>query len=138
MLMREWAFPIFAAVLCWGIWAFLPKLSGQLIDSKSALVYQGLGILFIVLVVFLRLGDQIETHPKSVILDIAAGILNGLGILFYIKAASKGSISVVSTLSALYPLVTITLAVVFLQEELTFKQIVGIGFALFSIILVTI
>ena len=136
--MREWAFPIFVAVLCWGGWAFLPKLSGQLVDSKSALVYQGLGILTIVLLTSLQLGDRIEIYPKLVILEVTAGILNGLGILFYIKAASKGPIAVVSTLSALYPLVTIALAIVLLQEELTLKQMAGISFALLSVILVTI
>ncbi|NEP52146.1 MAG: EamA family transporter [Moorea sp. SIO3C2] len=54
-------------------------------------------------------------------------------MLFYIKAISKGSIAIVSTLSALYPLVVILLGLVVLHETLTLKQTIGIGFALVAI-----
>lgn len=57
-------------------------------------------------------------------------------MLFYIKAVSKGSVAIVSTLSALYPLVVIALASVLLQETLTLKQAIGIGFALVAIALI--
>ena len=42
----------------------------------------------------------------------------------------------VSTLSALYPLVVIALALFVLQETLTLKQTIGIGLALVSITLI--
>jgi len=45
-------------------------------------------------------------------------------------------VAIVSTLSALYPLVVIALASVLLQETLTLKQAIGIGFALVAIALI--
>ncbi|NEQ85734.1 MAG: DMT family transporter [Moorea sp. SIO2I5] len=130
--MKPWFIPTLGAILCWGAWAFLPKLSAQYISDGSAIVYQGLGGAIVASLIFLHLRDGLETHPGGII-AVIAGMLNFLGVLFYIKAVSKGSVAIVSTLSALYPLVVIVLGLVVLQETLTLKQMIGIGFALVAI-----
>lgn len=43
--------------------------------------------------------------------------------------------AVVSTISALYPLLVIILAIFFLQDSLNLKQFLGLSFGLLSIIL---
>ncbi|NEP82591.1 MAG: DMT family transporter [Okeania sp. SIO3B3] len=134
--MKEWLLPTLAAIFCWGGWAFLPKLSAQYINTKSAIVYQGLGGALVAFLVFINLGGRLEIHAKGSIIAVLAGILNCLGVLFYIKAVSKGSVGIVSTLSALYPLVVIALGLLILHEKLTLKQIIGIGFALVAIALI--
>lgn len=134
--MKPWFIPTLGVILCWGAWAFLPKFSAQWINTKSAIVYQGLGGTILALLILINLGNSLETHPKGAILAIVAGMLNFLGVLFYIKAISKGSIAIVSTLSALYPLVVIFLGLVILHETLTLKQMIGIGFALVAIALI--
>jgi len=134
--MKEWFLPALGAILCWGGWAFLPKLSALYISDRSAIVYQGLGGAIVASLIFLNLSDRLETHPQGAIIAVVAGMLNFLGVLFYIKAVSKGSVAIVSTLSALYPLVVIALALVVLQETLTLKQAIGIGFALVAIALI--
>ncbi|NEP53390.1 MAG: EamA family transporter, partial [Moorea sp. SIO3C2] len=101
--------------MSWGFWAFLPKFYDHYINAKSAIIYQGLGGTILALVILINLGNSLETHPKGAILAIVAGMLNFLGVLFYIKAISKGSIAIVSTLSALYPLVVILLGLVVLH-----------------------
>ena len=131
--MKDWLMPTLGAILCWGGWAFLPKLSAQYISARSAIVYQGLGGAIVAFVIFLSLSDAIETQPQGASIAIIAGMLNFLGVLFYIKAVSKGSVAIVSTLSALYPLVVIVLGLIVLHETLTLKQAIGIGFALVAI-----
>ncbi|MBP0015460.1 MAG: DMT family transporter [Roseofilum sp. SBFL] len=133
--MKGWLWPTLGAILCWGGWAFLPKLSNQYIGAKSAIAYQGLGGAILATLIFANLGDRLETHPQGAILAIIAGMLNFLGVLFYIQAVSKGSVSVVAPLSALYPLVVIILAVAILQETMTLKQAIAMGFALIAIAL---
>jgi len=44
---------------------------------------------------------------------------------------------VVATLTALYPAITILLAVIFLKESVTLTQIAGIGLAIVSVILLS-
>ena len=134
--MKEWFLPTLAAIFCWGGWAFLPKFSAQYISTKSAIIYQGLGGAIVALVIFHNLSDNLEIHPKGSLLAIFAGMLNFLGVLFYIKAVSKGSVGIVSTLSALYPLVVIALGLIVFGETLSLKQLIGIGFAVTAISLI--
>ena len=55
---------------------------------------------------------------------------------FDITAVSKGPVTLVATVSALYPVVSIALANFFLHETVTLRQGVGIALALLSMILV--
>lgn len=136
--MKEWFLPTLGAILCWGAWAFLPKFYAQYISATSAIIYQVLGGAILSLFIFVNFGVQLETNLKGVVLGIIAGIFNFLGVLFYIKAVSKGSVAIISTLSALYPLVVIVLGLLLLQETLTIKQAIGVSFALVSIILIAL
>ena len=133
--MREWLIPAIAAVFCWAGWAFLPKISVQYIDSKSVLVYEVLGGLIVGLLVFINLDYKLDLHWKGFTLAILSGMLNIAGVLFYLKAISLGKVSLISTVSSLYPVIVVILAFVFLQESLSFKQIFGLGFGCLSIIL---
>ncbi|GEM_PF-6711353 len=75
----------------------------------------------------------LKDHGISLELVQKTIMLNFLGVLCYIQAVSKGSVGLVATLSALYPLVVIILAVVVLQETVTVKQAIGMGLALAAI-----
>ncbi|MGK7921570.1 MAG: EamA family transporter [Trichodesmium sp.] len=134
--MKNWLLPTLAAIFCWGGWAFLPKFSSEYISARSAIVYQGLGGAIVALLVLFNLNNHLETHLQGATISIIAGMLNFLGVLFYIKAISQGSVAIVSTLSALYPLVVIALGFIFLNETLTVQQVTGICFALIAIALI--
>ncbi len=70
-------------------------------------------------------------EPRSLLLGIAAGTVNGLGTWFLFAAFEKGAkASVAIPLTALYPLVTIGLAFFFLSERLTWWEWVGVLLAL--------
>ena len=59
-------------------------------------------------------GFQPQMHPKGVLFAILTGVAGMIGNLFYFSAASKGKISIVVSMTALYPLSTvIILAAVF-------------------------
>lgn len=59
-----------------------------------------------------------------------AGIFDSSANVFFTLAARIGSLSVVSVLTALYPLGTIILARIFLKEKIAITQSIGIGLAL--------
>lgn len=134
--MKEWFLPTLGAILCWGCACFLPKLATQYISMTSTIIFQGLGGAIVALTIFLHLNYPLETHPKGITIAVIAGMLTLLGMVFYIKAISKGSVAIISPLSALYPLVVIFLTLVVFKETLTLKQLFGIGFALVSIVLI--
>ena len=61
---------------------------------------------------------------------LATGFLDSSANVFFTIASRMGSLSVVSVLTALYPLGTIILARIFLKEKIAKSQMLGIGLAL--------
>jgi transporter family protein len=123
------------AMVTFGAWGFFPKLAVNYISPQSALIYQVIGGLFVGIVGLAMLNFKPETHPMGILYALLTGITGVLGTLFYYAAASRGQISVVASLTALYPLITILLAIIFLHETLVLKQVIGLCFAVAAIVL---
>lgn len=133
--MNSWFLWTLLAMITFGAWGFFPKLAVNYISPQSALIYQVFGGVLVGLVALVMLKFKPETHPAGIMYAILTGITGVLGTLFYYAAASRGQISVVVSLTALYPLITIMLAIVFLNETLVLKQVVGLCFAVAAIVL---
>lgn len=67
---------------------------------------------------------------------VATGFLDLLGNGFYILATQQGRLDVAATLSSLYPVTTIILAVVLLHERVTRSHLAGIVTAAVAIVLI--
>ena len=124
-------------MITFGFWGFFPKLAVYYISPQSALVYQVLGGLLIGLFALTSVGFKPETQPMGIMYAFLTGVTGVLGTLFYYAAASRGQLTIVVSLTALYPLVTILLAFVFLHETINLKQVIGLFFALVAIVLLS-
>jgi len=89
------------------------------------------------LLMFIRSRKPASAEPKpqraSLKLWLAvfiAGIFDSSANVFFLLASRIGSLSVVSVLTALYPLGTIILARIFLKEKIATTQMIGILIAL--------
>jgi transporter family protein len=134
-LMDSWILWTMLALITFGFWGFFPKLAVNYITPQSAVIYQVLGGLLVGILGLALVGFKPESHPLGILFALLTGITGVLGTLFYYSAASRGQISIVVSLTALYPLITILLAVVFLHETLTVKQVFGLCFAVGAIVL---
>jgi len=134
-IMANWFVNSLVALVCFGLWAFLPKIAVRYINPKSALIYEVLGVFIAGCFVFLTLGKNIENDMRGIVPAILTGILGTLGFLCFLYALTTGSVSVVATMTALYPAVTILLAVIFLKESIMPRQLVGMALAIISVIL---
>jgi len=135
--MREWLLAALGACLCWGGWSLLPKLTTKYMSPQSAIIYQVGGGILVALIALSRLNYQIEGNPKGILFALTGGILEVLGILLYIQAVSAGgNVSLVSAISALYPIITVLLAYSLLGEVITLKQGIGITLALLAVVLI--
>jgi drug/metabolite transporter (DMT)-like permease len=67
---------------------------------------------------------------------VAGGALDMLANAFYIIASRGGPLSIVVTLSSLYPASTVVLARIVLRERLSRAQMVGIACALVAVVLI--
>jgi len=135
--MKEWVLPTMGTFICWGLWSFIPKITTKYIDPKSAVIYEVIGGIFLSLVVLYFLNFRLETHPKGILLAVTAGLVGFVGALCFLFAVSKGPVSIIAPLSALYPILSVILAMVFLNEAVTVKQGIGILFAVVAVILVS-
>jgi len=135
--MDSWFIWTILAMVTFGAWGFFPKLAVNYISPQSALIYQVIGGLLVGIVGLAMINFKPETHPMGILYAFLTGITGVLGTLFYYAAASRGQISIVVSLTALYPLITIMLAIIFLHETLMLKQVIGLGFAVAAIVLLT-
>ena len=114
---------------------FSPSDSGLASVLVMRLVSAGL-LNLMLLATWLRLRKRNGSSPKSIIAGkfwwavIAAGIFDSSANIFFTLALRSGSLSVVSVLTALYPLGTIILARLILKERIARIQMFGVLLAL--------
>jgi transporter family protein len=135
--MASWLLNSLVALVCFGLWAFLPKIAVRYISPKSAVIYEVLGVFAAGCGFFLAVGRNIDTDVRGILPAMLTGVLGTVGFLCFLYALTAGSVSVVATLTALYPAVTILLAVIFLKESITLRQVAGMGLAIVSVILLS-
>jgi len=133
--MDKWLVSAILSLLIYGLWGFFPKIAVTFINPQSALIFEVVGAIIVGMAALAWSGFRPQLQPTGVLFAVLTGIAGMLGTLFYFAAASKGKISVVVSLTALYPLITIILAAIILREPITVKQIFGMVFALIAICL---
>jgi bacterial/archaeal transporter family protein len=134
--MKDWMLPTLGAMLCWGVWGFIPKLTTRYLSPQSAIVYEVVGAVCLAAIALVGLKFQPDFHPLGIFFAIITGMLGFLGAFCFLNAVSTGPVTLVATLSALYPAISVLLAVAFLHEPITLRQGFGIALALASVILV--
>ncbi len=128
--MNNWLGNALAAMLCWGLWAFFPKLSLARISTSSSVFYEACGVMATSIAVVFLLGPGVDKDLEGALYAILTGIFGTVGLYFFFSAVKTGPISVISALTAMYPVVTVVLAVVVLHERLAVRQVLGILLAL--------
>ena len=117
------------ALASWGLWAVLSKLLGDALSPAHSQALSALGFLPILAwLAFLpgRPPAGACRPGRGAFWAFAGGLVTSLGNLAYYAALQRGERAVtVIPLTALYPLVTLVLAVVLLGERLSAAQKVG-------------
>ncbi len=134
--MKPWLLPAVTAFLCWGVWAFLPKLTTRYLEPRSAIVYEVAGGLVVALAVLVWMGFRVQHDVRGVSLALLTGMVGTCGALAYLFAVTRGPVSLISMITAMYPVIAVLLAILLLGESLTLKQGVGVVLALVALVLI--
>jgi transporter family protein len=131
--MPRWLACALLTVLLWGGWGFASRKLGDELTAEQTLAISTLGMLPILL--WLGRRARAGFGPRrGIAIALAAGALTGLGNLgIYGLLRSGEKAATLVPLTALYPLVTVVLAVLFLRERLNAWQAGGILFSLAAI-----
>lgn len=135
---HAWVLPAIAALVVWGFWAFLPKLALQSLPPHNVIFYESLGNFIITVPILFLLRFKVEFEKKTVAQIAGTAALTVCAILCYFLALRHGPVAVIATMTALYPIICLILARVFLKERVNGKQIVAIIMAMCSILLLAL
>jgi transporter family protein len=133
----NWFILTLAAMLLWGFWGFFSKLATSFIRDVDAAVFQAVGNILVVSIAAFFVRFQPKGSPQGIFYAVLSGASAALATFFFFAAITRGRGSVVVSMTALYPLVTLALSVIFLHEAVTVKQLLGVGLALGAIVLLS-
>lgn len=136
LLRTSWFWYAILCVLCWGGWALCSKVGSQEIPAQDMQFLFGIGTLPLALVLTVSRRFRFEHSSRGIFYGVANGVLSGIGGIALFEAyRAGGNTAVITSASALYPLVTVLLAVLVLRERLSWKQMLGLGFAAIALVI---
>ncbi len=138
-----WLLWSLATIVLWGTWGLVSKIASGGVDAyvNQLLYTAGLAplLIFVAWTVHKhRTAEKSEGRTAGVLWAFLTGILGGVGNLAFFQALVKGgNASVVAPVTALFPMVTVVLALLFLKERLGRVQWAGLGLAFVAIYLLS-
>ncbi|KAA0006906.1 MAG: EamA family transporter [Thermoplasmata archaeon] len=126
-------------IFLWGLWAFLFKIGVEQIGIKEALIWNnGIAIVISILIISFLIPHASLKIQSGVFYVMVATALGISGSIIWYIALEKEKASIVVSFTALYPLITVVLSVIFLKEKLSLENWIGIIFALIAGILLSL
>ena len=137
---QRWNAPWFwysiLCVLCWGGWALLSKLGSREIPPETIQFLFTLGTVPVCLALLIARRGKLEKSPRGITFAILNGVLSGIGGLALFAAYhTNGNTSLITVATALYPMITVLLAVTILRERFQLIQVLGLLFAAIAIVI---
>jgi len=134
--MPRWIAWTLLTLVSWGIWAILFRRMGGEISPAQCQALSTLGILPVLVALGLMPDLPGAGHRRTgIALALGSGIISCLGNVACYAALNHAKAATVIPLTALYPAVTILLAVPLLKERVNLLQWIGIGMSLGAIYL---
>ncbi len=124
----------FIAMLCWGFGDFFIQKTTRKIGDVETLAFIGI-IGSVGLIPFIFKDFNLLFSVSNLLLLGVLGIITFVGALFNFEALKEGKLSIIDVILELELPVTVILGFLFLQESLSYIQIILIGFIFLGIIL---
>lgn len=130
-------------IVLWGTWGLVSKVASAGMDAyvNQLLYTAGLAplLVFVAWTVHRREARAPrEGHSMGAFWAFLTGILGGVGNIFFFQAmVAGGKASVVAPVTALFPMITVLLALTFLHERLGSRQWIGLALAFVAIYLLS-
>jgi transporter family protein len=128
--MAGWLGYALIAMLLWGIVGLFQKLGTNAVSARELIVWLTIGFLVLVPFIWPAAGMH-NLGWRIMLIGLAGGLVNGVGSWELFQCLEKGAkASVAIPLTALYPLLTAVLAIVFLKERLSATEWIGVALAI--------
>jgi|ERR1022692_257022 drug/metabolite transporter (DMT)-like permease len=131
-LFSTWMVYALLTLLLFGVACITQKLATRYISDELSTICFTIGFVILAIVIWVACSPSLNLRVKDWVLGIVVGLLLAAGSLTFFAAFRWGKASVVTPLTALYPLVTVILAVAFLNERLDLIKIAAIAVSLIA------
>lgn len=132
----RWFWYAIICVFCWGGWALLSKLGSREIPPDTMQFFFTVGTLPVGFALLLARRGRLEKSPCGIAYGVANGVLSGVGGLTLFAAYhTNGNTTLITATAALYPVITVVLAIGFLRERFRPTQALGLVFAAIAIVI---
>ncbi len=138
-----WLFWSLATIVLWGTWGLVSKIASAGVDAYVNQLLYTVGLAPLLVFVAWTVHRERPTEERSgraagIFWAFLTGILGGVGNIAFFEAMVKGGkASVVAPVTALFPMITVVLALLFLKERLGRTQWVGLALAFVAIYLLS-
>jgi len=134
----KWLVLSIISLVLWGLWSILIKIALKYADWCRVALLSSTAALATTIMAVILAKPKSELNQQAIYYAMIAGAIGVLGNLAFNMALEIGSTSIVTSVSALYPLITLILGKLVLREEITVTQLIGIILAVIAIILMSI
>ena len=117
----HWLGPALMAFVWWGLFGFLAKLGSADVNACDMQILFTAGSAPIAAYILLR-RLRMQSDQRGRVVGVAIGIVAGLGGIAYFAAMARGKASIVGPVTALFPLVTVLLAITLPQAILLWSE----------------
>ncbi|MEM2131599.1 MAG: DMT family transporter [Candidatus Woesearchaeota archaeon] len=127
------------AMFFWGIADFLQALAIKKINSLKTMFFSNLlgFILTLIFFFYFLFNDYIKIDVFNFSIIFLSTLINLFAVKNFMKSYEEGEISIVTPISASYSIITIILAIIFLNEKLTLLKLFAILLCVIGIVLVS-
>ena len=130
-----WMWLALMSVAFWGLWGFLAKIGTDGMNARALQVLFVVGMIPPLLLALIRVRFVVQKDRLGIVYGILNGVLATFGMLAFYTGMAHGKASLVAPMASIFPLFTVAGAVFFLKEKLNKIQWVGIGLAIFAVVL---
>lgn len=126
---------IVITIVVWGVGSLFYKVAN---DNMHPIMVSTVvtGVYFIITpITFFLYKFPKDINATGVGFSVMGGLLMAVGSIAYFYALKKGGAGEVTTITALYPALTLLLSMFFMKETINLKQGIGMIFALISFVL---
>jgi transporter family protein len=141
--MPSWLFYSLLTTALWGAWGVTSKIASDGVDANTNQIFFTIGLLPLMFWVgcvlcFRAKNSGREQKWRGIGWAFLTGILGGTGnIAFFHALVVGGKVSIVAPVTALFPLITVVLAIAVLHERISNQQKCGLVLALVAIYLLS-
>jgi transporter family protein len=139
----KWLLWSLITIVLWGTWGLVSKVASAGMDAYMNQLLYTAGLAPLLVFVAWTVHRKGAHDPRAgrtagVFWAFFTGILGGVGNIFFFQAmVAGGKASVVAPVTALFPMVTVLLALTFLHERLGRVQWLGLALAFVAIYLLS-